>query len=102
VALREFLEESGGRWEGSATELWEALSDRGIEGLPANPDNLSVKVLSIASRSRGVLRAETGWRGKRRVLRLQLPKNGVGSVGGQDLPVDTANTTNTVTRDSPE
>jgi hypothetical protein len=70
--------------------------------LPASPDNLTKKVLMIASRSKAALRAKTGWRGKSRVLRLQLLKNGVGSVGGQDLPVDTANTTNTVTRDSPE
>jgi putative DNA primase/helicase len=102
VALRECLEKSGGRWEGSATDLWEALSERGAEGLPASPDNLTKKVLMIASRSKAAVRAETGWRGKSRVLRLQLLKNGVGSVGGQDLSVDATNTTNTVARVSPD
>jgi putative DNA primase/helicase len=98
VTLREFLEESGGRWEGTATELREALSERRAEGLPANPDNLSVKVLSIASRSKEAMRAERGWKGKHRVLRLQLLEIGVGSVGGvggKSLVRDTTNTANT-------
>jgi hypothetical protein len=98
AALRGFLEGCGGGWEGTATELWTVLSKRRVEGLPGNPDNLVVKVLAIASLSRGVLRAERGWKGKNRVLRLQLLKNGVGSVGGvgsagnQDLSTNTANT----------
>jgi hypothetical protein len=94
VALKKFLEGHGGRWEGTATELWDVLSTRQVQGLPRNPDNLAVKVLAIASRSKAAMRAERGWRGKNRVLRLQLPKNGVGSVGGvgnQDLATNTAN-----------
>src|SRR3712207_5290660 len=31
AALRGFLEGRGGRWEGTATELWEALSERRVE-----------------------------------------------------------------------
>jgi hypothetical protein len=34
AALREFLEERGGRWEGTATELWEALSEGQAGGCP--------------------------------------------------------------------
>ena len=82
LGLRGILEEGGGRWEGSATELWDALSGRRVESLPGNPDNLAVKVLAIASSSKEAIRAERGWRGKHRVLRLQLLENGVGSVGG--------------------
>jgi len=81
AALRGFLDECGGRWEGTATELWDALSRSGTGGLPGNPDNLAVKVLAIAARSKGAVRAERGWRGKNRVLRLQLLVNGVGGVG---------------------
>jgi len=81
AALRGFLKERGGRWEGTATELWEALSEGGARGLPGNPDNLAVKALSIARRSKGAVRAERGWKGKHRVLRLQLLENGVGGVG---------------------
>jgi len=94
VALKKFLGGHDGRWEGTATELWDALSRRQVQGLPRNADNLAVKVLAIARRSKTAMRAERGWRGKHRVLRLQLLKNGVGSVGGvgnQDLATNTAN-----------
>jgi hypothetical protein len=100
VALREILEESGGWWEGAATDLWEALSERRVEGLPARPDSLSTKVLSIASRSRGAMRAERGWKGKRRVLRLS--EDGVGGVGGVGDKVPSTNTTNTISGGSSE
>ena len=99
AALKRFLEGHGGRWEGTATELWDELSRRQVQGLPRNPDNLAVKVLAIAIRSKTAMRAERGWRGKNRVLRLQLLKNGVGgvgSVGNQDPSTNTANTANTV------
>jgi putative DNA primase/helicase len=98
AALKTFLEGRGGRWEGTATELWDALSRRQVQGLPRDPDNLAVKVLAIASRSKRALCAERGWRGKNRVLRLQFLKNGVSSVGGvgsvgnQDPSTNTANT----------
>jgi hypothetical protein len=81
AALSEFLEEHSGKWEGPATELFDALSKRQVEGLPSNPDNLAARVLKIASRSKAVC-AQRGWKSKNRVLRLQLLKNGVGSVGG--------------------
>jgi hypothetical protein len=98
AALREFLKGRGGRWEGTATELWDALSEKEAQGLPGNPDNLAVKILAIASRSKSAVRGERGWRGKNRVLRLQLLRNGVGSVGGvggKVLVTDTTNTANT-------
>jgi hypothetical protein len=99
AALSEFLKEHDGKWEGSATELFGALSDRHIEGLPGNPDNLAMKVLAIARRSNAV-RAERGWRSNSRVLRLQLLNNGVGSVGGVGEEVPVTNTTNTANTDS--
>jgi hypothetical protein len=94
IALSEFLEEHDGKWEGTATELFDALSERQAKGLPGNPDNLAAKVLAIAQRSKAV-HAQRGWRGKSRVLRLQLLKNGVGgvgSVGNWHLFTNTANT----------
>jgi putative DNA primase/helicase len=81
AALRAFLNEHGGRWEGAATELYDGLSERQAEGLPGSPDRLAKKVLSIASQSNGRMRAERGWRSDGRVLRLQYLRNGVGSVG---------------------
>jgi hypothetical protein len=102
VTLKRFLEGRSGRWEGTATELWEALSRRQVQGLPRNPDNLAVKVLAIASRSKTAMRAERGWRGKNRVLRLQLPRNGVGSVGGVGGKVLATNTANADPEDSSE
>ena len=102
VALKRFLEGHGGRWEGTATDLWDELSRRQVQGLPRNPDNLAVKVLAIASRSKTAMRAERGWRGKNRVLRLQLPRGGVGSVGGVGGKVLVTNTANTDSKDSSE
>src|SRR5215217_2089332 len=99
MGLGEFLEEHAGMWEGPATELFGALSERQTEGLPGNPDNLTVRVLAIARRSRA-LDAERGWRSKSRVLRLQLLKNGVGSVGGVGEEAAVTNTTNTANTDS--
>ena len=104
IALSEFLEEHDGKWEGTATELFDVLSERQAEGLPGNPDNLTVRVMTIAGRSK-TLDAQRGWRGKSRVLRLQLLKNGVGSVGGvgEKVPVtNTTNTANTVSGDFSE
>ncbi len=98
-ALEGFLKKQGGNWEGTATELWDALSERQAEGLPGNADNLAVKVMAIASRLKAV-HAQRGWRGKKRVLRLQLLKNGVGSVGGVGEKGSATNTTNTANTDS--
>ncbi|MEW6637381.1 MAG: DUF3987 domain-containing protein, partial [Actinomycetota bacterium] len=76
--LRDLLEESGGRWEGSATDLHRALDEREAASLPGRPEELSKLVLRIGERS-PVLEARQGWRktggreGKsRRVLKLAL------------------------------
>ncbi|BBL79462.1 hypothetical protein RxyAA322_13160 [Rubrobacter xylanophilus] len=76
--LRDLLEESGGKWEGSATDLHRALDEREAASLPGRPEELSKLVLRIGERS-PVLEAVQGWRktggreGKsRRVLKLAL------------------------------
>lgn len=79
TALRDLLEMTGERWEGSASELHAALASRGTSDLPENADNLTKKVLDIASSAHN-LHARRGYRGKGRVLRLTL-KAGVGGVG---------------------
>jgi hypothetical protein len=61
-----------------------------------------VKILSIANRSKSAVRVERGWRGKHRVLRLQLLKTGVGSVGGVGSKTPVTNTTDTDPEDSSE
>jgi putative DNA primase/helicase len=99
AALKVFLEEHSGEWEGTATELWDELSERGAEGLPRNPGNLAVKVLMTASRSKA-LSAERGWKGKNRVLRLQHVEIGVGSVGSVGEKVLASTTTYAANTDS--
>jgi hypothetical protein len=93
VALSEFLKEHGSQWEGTATELFEVLSERQVVGLPGSPGKLVAKVLAIAGRSKAV-QVEKGWRGKNKVLRLQLSKRGVGGVGSVGKKVSVTNTTN--------
>ena len=98
MALNGFLEERDGKWEGTATELFDALSEGQTEGLPATPDNLTARVRTIAGRSK-TLDVKRGWRGKRRVLRLQLLRNGVGGVGGVGEKAPATDTTNTANTD---
>ena len=101
VALSEFLEEHDGKWKGTATELFEVLSERGVVGLPGSPGKLVAKVLAIAGRLKAV-QVEKGWRGKNKVLRLQLPKRGVGSVGKEVSLTDSTNATNASFEDPSE
>ncbi|MEJ7873612.1 MAG: YfjI family protein, partial [Rubrobacteraceae bacterium] len=88
--LRDLLEESDHGWEGSATDLHEALGERGAAGLPERPEELSKLALRIGERS-PALEVSQGWRkvggrkgSSRRVLRLALarkaPENAVGPV----------------------
>ena len=83
--LRDLLEEAGGRWEGSATELHQVLHERDLVELPQRPEELSKLVLRIGERS-PVLEVSQGWRkvggrkgNSKRVLKLAL-KNAVGPV----------------------
>jgi hypothetical protein len=78
--LRDLLEESGGKWEGSATDLYRALDEREAVSLPGRPEELSKLALRIGERS-PALEVAQGWRktggrdGKsRRVLKLALVK----------------------------
>lgn len=86
--LWELLAESGGRWEGSATELHQVLVERAATAMPERPDELSKLVLRIGERS-PVLDVTRRWRklggrdGKSsRILRLvaQSPENAVDPV----------------------
>ena len=86
VALGEFLKEHDGSWEGTATELMDALADKEVEGLPRRPEELSKKVRAMGSRSR-TLHVKDGWRrvdGKaQRFLQLSL-ENAVDAVDAVD------------------
>ncbi len=94
VELGDLLEETGGKWEGGATDLHLVLQSREFQGLPDRPDELSKLVLEIGERS-SRLSTRRGWRkiggrkgSPRRVLKLELSeetqKNGVDPV----VPVD--------------
>ena len=82
AALREFLEEHGGSWEGTATELKQTLAEKEVEGLPPRPEELSKQVRAMGSRSKA-LDVKDGWRrvdGKpRRFMQLSL-RNAVDAV----------------------
>ena len=69
--LKAFLEEEGGQWAGTPTELHEELMSRDAEGVPANAVNLTKRVLAIAGRSAG-LEARRGKSDGTRTLRLTL------------------------------
>lgn len=88
--LRDLLEESGGGWEGSATDLLDALGEREALNLPERPEELSKLALAIGERS-PALTVSQGWRKvggrkgrSKRVLKLSLttktPENAVGPV----------------------
>jgi putative DNA primase/helicase len=78
--ISKFLRDHGGQWSGSATELYEELAEREVQGLPKSADWLSRVVLSIGDRSE-LLVAEKKRTGKKRFLKLTL-KNGVTGVIG--------------------
>jgi hypothetical protein len=94
ATINTFLREHDGQWEGAATELFDVLCERGSEGLLGSPSKLAAKVLAISTRSKA-LEARRGWRGKCRVLRLQLTEKVVGSVGGVGEEASVTDTTNT-------
>jgi hypothetical protein len=52
TALREFLEEHGGSWEGTATELKEALADREVEGCHGGQKSSASKYVLWAAAQR--------------------------------------------------
>jgi len=91
--LGTLLAEGGGRMEATATELYRALEESGCEALPARPKELSQHVRAIADRS-SALRASFGWRGKEKVVRLELAQNSVGRVGSVGKGKDPTNATN--------
>jgi putative DNA primase/helicase len=103
-ALREFLEEHGGSWEGTTTELKEALFDKEVEGLPLRPEELSKQVRAMSSRSKA-LNMKDGWRrveGKpQRFLQLSL-KNAVDAVDAVDRQAENVNSVYSVYSDSEE
>ncbi|MGH3147294.1 MAG: DUF3987 domain-containing protein [Rubrobacter sp.] len=69
--LKDFLEEAGGEWVGTPTELHAELRERGAEGLPANAVNLTKRARVVASRS-AALDVRRGKSDGARVLRLSL------------------------------
>lgn len=105
VALRAFLEEHGGSWEGTATELKQALAEKEVEGLPPRPEELSKKVRAMGSRSKA-LDVKDGWRrvdGRpQRFLQLSL-RNAVDAVDAVDkqqpTEVNSVNSVNSVSEE---
>lgn len=104
AALREFLEQHDGSWEGTATELMEVLVEKEAEGLPRRPEELSKQVRAMGSRSKA-LDMKDGWRrvdGKpQRFLRLSL-RNAVDAVDAVDTKAPGVNSVNSVNSDSEE
>jgi hypothetical protein len=87
-ALSRFLEEKGGEWEGTATELFDALVELGfMEALPKKPDALT-QAARRAARNSPALSAEKGQRtaeARSIILRREYPggvPDGVGAGQG--------------------
>jgi hypothetical protein len=93
--LRALIEDQGGKLEATATEIYQALQEAGCEVLPGAPRELSKAVKALAARS-PALNISSGYRGKQKVLRLELLKNIDGMVGiygkGGSTTVDTVDT----------
>jgi hypothetical protein len=78
--ISRFLRDHGGQWSGSATELYEALAKREVQGLPENADWLTRVALSIGDRSE-LLTVETKRTGRKRFLKLSLKNGDTGVIG---------------------
>ena len=93
--LKALIEDQGGKLEATATGIYQALQEAGCEVLPAAPRELSKAVKVLAARS-PALNISSGYRGKQKVLRLELLKNIDGMVGiygkGGTTTVDTVDT----------
>ncbi|HVF01098.1 MAG TPA: DUF3987 domain-containing protein [Rubrobacteraceae bacterium] len=107
AGLRELLEQYDGSWEGTAMELLGALTDKGVEGLPSRPVELSKKVRAMGSRSRA-LSVRDGWRrvdgNPQRFLQITLENavDAVDAVDKQAVGVNSVNGVNSVCSDSEE
>ena len=67
-ALGELLAESGGAWEGPASELFDALEGMGNgDALPKVPDSLTEKVMEAARRTPALVAEKKRSGGKRRI-----------------------------------
>jgi hypothetical protein len=92
--VTKLFEGSGGRWEGTATQLHAQLARRDVAALPDRPDELTKRLMKLASTS-DAFTVSRRWRGKERVLVLQLLQHqypessngvdGVGGVGGEGM-----------------
>jgi putative DNA primase/helicase len=75
--LRDFLEDEGGSWRGTTTELMEALTERGAEHAPDDVGMLGKMVRAVGAQNPG-LEVTPGHRGKGKeskpVLKLKLVK----------------------------
>ncbi|MBX6763932.1 MAG: DUF3987 domain-containing protein [Rubrobacteraceae bacterium] len=91
--LKALIEKSGGHLEATATEIYHALEEAGCVALPARPKELAGAIRALAARS-PVLRASFGWRGKEKVVRLELARNSVGRVGSVGKGAGSTNATN--------
>lgn len=103
--LKNLIETNGGNLQATATELYRELEEIGCNALPARPKELSQAVKNLSASS-STLKASFGWRGKDKVMRLELvpepAENSVGrvgSVGTQELSTNATNATNARIKD---
>lgn len=91
--LKELLEDNGGRLEATVTQLYQKLEEAGCETLPARPKELGGAIRALSARS-STLQVSFGWRGKEKVVRLELVGNSVGRVGSVGADEGFTNATN--------
>src|SRR5215208_1335264 len=94
--IQDFVKDQEGEWSGSATELYEALAKREVQGLPENADWLTRVALSIGDRSE-LLTVETKRTGRKRFLKLSLKNGDTGVIGvtRREAGSDTSDTDDT-------
>jgi hypothetical protein len=84
-ALKAFLTEQGGHWEGQTSELYEILKARSTPGLPAGEGAFGRRLRKTTAQSSGFVLEEL-WRGNVQVVRLTLVTPGtpgdLGATGG--------------------
>ena len=101
----DLLEDSGGDWEGPATELHDKLTAADLAALPDRPDEM-VKRLKKIARTGTAFTLSRGWRRvndkSTRVLRLRRyePGSGVDGVDGVDVSPEGVSADNTDNTDN--
>lgn len=88
-ALRGFLDEQGGYWEGKTSNLYDIMKARSVPGLPGGAVPFGKRLREIANKNND-LTLDEGHQGKHPIIKLSLPTPG--TVGDANFSGDTDTT----------